>query len=69
MNITRRQFLRSTGLAAAYLTLPAWLSACQRGDAGGKFALDRRESGLAVENLCGHVGPSQCAKWRALAER
>jgi len=33
MNITRRQFLRSTGLAAAYLSMPAWLSACQRGAA------------------------------------
>src|SRR5215211_2532359 len=30
MTMTRREFLRSTGLAAAYLALPAWLSACQR---------------------------------------
>jgi uncharacterized protein (DUF1800 family) len=30
MTISRRQFLRNTGLAAAYLALPAWLSACQR---------------------------------------
>src|SRR5215468_6458665 len=28
--ITRRQFLRNTGLAAAYLSLPAWLAACSR---------------------------------------
>ena len=33
MTITRREFLRNTGLAAAYLALPAWLSACQRGSA------------------------------------
>jgi uncharacterized protein (DUF1800 family) len=31
--ITRRQFLRNTGLASAYLALPSWLSACQRGSA------------------------------------
>jgi uncharacterized protein (DUF1800 family) len=30
MTMTRREFLRSSGLAAAYLALPAWLSACQR---------------------------------------
>src|SRR5262245_21109044 len=30
MTITRREFLRSSGLAAAYLALPAWLSACAR---------------------------------------
>src|SRR5215207_2619445 len=30
MTMTRREFLRTTGLAAAYLVLPAWLSACQR---------------------------------------
>src|ERR687884_207284 len=30
MTMTRREFLRNTGLAAAYLALPAWLSACQR---------------------------------------
>ena len=30
MTITRRQFLRNSGLAAAYLALPGWLSACQR---------------------------------------
>jgi uncharacterized protein (DUF1800 family) len=33
MTMTRREFLRNTGLAAAYLALPAWLSACQRGSA------------------------------------
>ncbi len=33
MPMTRREFLRNTGLAAAYLALPAWLSACQRGSA------------------------------------
>src|SRR5215207_5113424 len=33
MTMTRREFLRSTGLAAAYMALPAWLSACQRGSA------------------------------------
>jgi uncharacterized protein (DUF1800 family) len=33
MPITRREFLRNTGLAAAYVALPAWLSACQRGGA------------------------------------
>src|SRR3954468_22401822 len=33
MTLTRREFLRNTGLAAAYLALPAWLSACQRGSA------------------------------------
>ena len=30
MTVTRRQFLRTSSLAAAYLTLPAWLSACMR---------------------------------------
>jgi uncharacterized protein (DUF1800 family) len=30
MTITRREFFRTTGLAAAYLALPAWLSACRR---------------------------------------
>src|SRR5262249_957297 len=29
MTMTRREFLRTTGIAAAYLALPAWLSACQ----------------------------------------
>ena len=33
MTMTRREFLRTTGLAAAYLALPAWLSACQYGSA------------------------------------
>src|SRR5438045_4166217 len=33
MAITRRQFLRNSGLAAAYLALPGWLSACQRSGA------------------------------------
>src|SRR5262245_47226879 len=33
MTMTRREFLRNTGLAAAYLALPAWLSACQRDSA------------------------------------
>lgn len=33
MTISRRKFLRGTGLAAAYLALPAWLSACQRSGA------------------------------------
>jgi len=33
MPMTRREFLRNTGLAAGYLALPAWLSACQRGSA------------------------------------
>src|SRR5437763_1205669 len=33
MTMTRREFLRNTGLAATYLALPAWLSACQRGSA------------------------------------
>jgi uncharacterized protein (DUF1800 family) len=33
MNISRRQFLRNTGLAAVYLTLPAWLGACSHGAA------------------------------------
>jgi uncharacterized protein (DUF1800 family) len=39
MTATRRQFLRTTGLAAAYLTLPAWLVACQRGAAASGLAL------------------------------
>src|SRR5437870_5770875 len=30
MTITRRQFLRNTGLAAVYLTLPVWLGGCAR---------------------------------------
>src|SRR5262245_44591548 len=30
MTITRRQFLRISGLAAAYMALPAWLGACTR---------------------------------------
>ena len=30
---SRRQFLRNSGLAAVYLALPAWLTACSRGDA------------------------------------
>lgn len=30
MTTTRRQFLQTSGLAAAYLALPAWLSACGR---------------------------------------
>jgi uncharacterized protein (DUF1800 family) len=33
MTMTRREFLRATGLAAAYMALPAWLSACQRSSA------------------------------------
>src|SRR3954470_5438630 len=33
MTMTRREFLRNSGLAATYLALPAWLSACQRGSA------------------------------------
>ena len=39
MTTTRRQFLRNTGLAAAYLALPAWLSACQRGSVSTGMAL------------------------------
>lgn len=31
--VTRRQFLRNTGLAAVYLALPAWLNACARSSA------------------------------------
>src|SRR6266545_747541 len=30
---SRPQFLRNSGLAAVYLALPAWLTACSRGDA------------------------------------
>jgi uncharacterized protein (DUF1800 family) len=30
MDMSRRQFLRNSGLAAAYLVLPAWLAACAR---------------------------------------
>ena len=30
MTMTRREFFRTTGLAAVYMALPAWLSACQR---------------------------------------
>jgi uncharacterized protein (DUF1800 family) len=33
MPLSRRQFLRSTGLAAAYMALPGWLAACARGAA------------------------------------
>jgi hypothetical protein len=33
MGMSRRQFLRNSGLAAVYLALPAWLTACSRGDA------------------------------------
>src|SRR5687768_15340741 len=33
MTMTRREFFRNTGLAAAYLALSAWLSACRRGSA------------------------------------
>jgi uncharacterized protein (DUF1800 family) len=39
MTISRRQFLRGTGLAAAYLAMPAWLSACQRAGAGAAAPL------------------------------
>jgi len=39
MTITRRQFLRNTGLAAAYLALPAWLIACQRAGSPAAAAL------------------------------
>jgi uncharacterized protein (DUF1800 family) len=39
MTITRRQFLRNTGLAAAYVALPAWLVACQRAGAPAAAAL------------------------------
>jgi hypothetical protein len=37
MAVSRRQFLRSTGLAAAFLGLPAWLGACAR-DTGVRAA-------------------------------
>jgi uncharacterized protein (DUF1800 family) len=39
MTLTRRQFLRGSGLAAAYLTLPAWLGACQRDSAPAALPL------------------------------
>jgi uncharacterized protein (DUF1800 family) len=44
MTMTRRQFLRSAGLGAVYLALPAWLSACQRGAASSASALAAPET-------------------------
>src|SRR5262245_61083704 len=44
MAIARRQFLRNSGLAAAYLVLPAWLSACQRNRAPAAAQLAQPES-------------------------
>src|SRR5215216_5431686 len=39
MTMTRREFLRNTGLVAAYLALPAWLNACQRDSAPAAASL------------------------------
>lgn len=39
MTMTRREFLRNSGLAAAYLALPAWLGACARDTAPAGAAL------------------------------
>lgn len=38
MTLTRRQFLRGSGLAAAFVGLPAWLGGCARGGAAGDAA-------------------------------
>jgi uncharacterized protein (DUF1800 family) len=44
MALTRREFLRRSGLAAAYLSLPGWLSACagQAAPPGQSAAAERR---------------------------
>ena len=48
MAVSRRQFLRSTGLAAAFLGLPAWLGACAR-DTGAQAAVQATAAALAPD--------------------
>jgi hypothetical protein len=49
MNMNRRQFLRASGMAAAYLALPAWLGACGRATASAGAALANPATWVAPE--------------------